>query len=53
MPISQQSLFGRWREMRRRRHAERQLRAALAELDDHLLRDIGLHPRRSAGDPRL
>ncbi|RCS24740.1 DUF1127 domain-containing protein [Phyllobacterium salinisoli] len=48
MPISQQTLFERWREMRRCHHAERELRAALAELNDHLLRDIGLQPRRSA-----
>jgi uncharacterized protein YjiS (DUF1127 family) len=53
MWISPQSLFGRWREMRRRHHAERQLHVALAELDDHLLRDIGFQPRRSVGDPWL
>lgn len=49
MSVSQQTLFGRWREMRRRHHAEYQLRVALAELNDHLLRDIGLPPRRSTG----
>lgn len=50
MPITLQYQFGLWRETRRRRRAERE---AFLELNDHLLRDIGLQPRRSAGDPWL
>lgn len=49
MSISQQSLYGRWRETRRRHRAEYELRVALVDLNDHLLRDIGFQPRRSAG----
>ena len=53
MPVLIRSMAGRWRSMRRRRRAERALRNALLELDDHLLRDIGLHRPRAAGDPWL
>ena len=42
MSMLLQSMFGRWRAMRRRHHAERDLRAALFEINDHLLKDIGL-----------
>ncbi|TPM25790.1 DUF1127 domain-containing protein [Mesorhizobium sp. B2-2-2] len=51
MPVFLQSTFGRWRTIRRRRRAARDLRAALFELNEHLLRDAGLHRSRSAGDP--
>jgi len=49
MAIFQHSLFGPWRE--RRFRAERARRAALCELNDHFLRDIGYQPRKSAGVP--
>lgn len=53
MPMFMQSMFGRWRALRKRHHAERDMRAALFELNDHLRRDIGFQPRRSAGNPWL
>jgi len=51
MAIFQHSLFGLWWERHRRHRAERARRAALHELNDHFLRDIGYQPRKSAGDP--
>ncbi|MDP2331320.1 MAG: DUF1127 domain-containing protein [Reyranella sp.] len=42
MSMFLQSMFGRWRAMRRRHRAEHDLRTALFELNDHLLKDIGL-----------
>lgn len=42
MPISHQSLFGFWRARRARRRARYEIYATLFELNDHLLRDIGL-----------
>ncbi|MHA6688255.1 hypothetical protein [Mesorhizobium sp. A556] len=53
MSIFLQPTFERWRAMRRRHRAERDLRDALFELNDHLLRDLGFRHPRSAGDPRL
>ena len=53
MPHSQQSLLRRWQETRRRHHAEREWRAALVELSDHLRKDIGLQPRCCPGEPWL
>jgi hypothetical protein len=52
MPIFMQSMFGRWWVMRRHHRDERDLRDALFEFNDHLLRDAGLRRPRSAGDPR-
>jgi uncharacterized protein YjiS (DUF1127 family) len=51
MSMFLQSIFGRWRVMRRRLRAERDLRNALFELNDHLLRDVGL--RRPGSIPKL
>jgi uncharacterized protein YjiS (DUF1127 family) len=42
MSMFLQPLFGRWRAMRRRHRAERDLRDALFDLNDHLLSDVGL-----------
>ena len=50
MSIFKQTMFGRWREIRRRHRAQRDLRAALRDLEDRLLRDIGF-PRRSVRNP--
>jgi uncharacterized protein YjiS (DUF1127 family) len=47
------SAWARWRVMRRRRRADRNLVEACRHLDDHLLKDIGLKRPRSAGDPWL
>jgi hypothetical protein len=41
MPMFLQSMFGRWRAMRKRRRANRDLREAFDRLDNHLLRDSG------------
>lgn len=53
MAIFQDCLFGHWLERRRRIRTERARRAALLELNDHFLKDIGFQPRKSAGDPWL
>ena len=53
MPVLIRSMLGRWRTMRQRRRAARELRSALLELDGHLLRDIGLHRPRVPGGPWL
>lgn len=47
MSALHQTLVGRWRELRRHHRTDRQTRFAFAELNDHLLRDIGLQPRCS------
>lgn len=44
------SLFSQWQERRRRHHAERDVRTALGELDERLLKDIGLHRRKFLGE---
>lgn len=51
MAMFQHCKFGLWVERRRRSRAERARRAALHELNDHFLRDIGYQPRKSADDP--
>jgi uncharacterized protein YjiS (DUF1127 family) len=53
MSMILQSIFGRWRAMRRRHRTERDLRDALFELNDHLLRDVGLRRPRSACAPLI
>ena len=62
MSIFLHPIFECWRAMRRRHRAERDLHDALVDLDDYLLRDLGLgrpgatrnpqtiaHPRRLPG----
>lgn len=53
MAMFHHCLFGVWREWRRQFRTERARRAALCELNDHFLRDIGYQPRKSAGDPLM
>lgn len=44
------SALGRWRVMRGRRRADRNHIEVLRQLNDHLLKDIGLKGPRSADD---
>lgn len=53
MSMIMHSTLARWRVMRRRRRADRELREALHRLDDRLLEDIGVKRPRSAGYPWL
>lgn len=51
MPTIFRSISVRWRIMLGRRRSRRNRIVVLRQLSDHVLKDIGLHERRSAGDP--